>query len=143
MDGTILHSRFIEPVVRVYIGEDGEKHTETISVEQQVAELSPEWKPVDVIDEASMVPDDERYVIIPMPYDAGDRIAYDYVRKFDVQKVRAEIQALKDSLSASDYKIAKCYEASLLGYDLPYDVSALHTERQAQRDRINELEAKL
>ena len=31
-------------------------------------------------------------------------------------------------------------EASLLGRPMPYDVAALHAERQALRDRINALE---
>jgi hypothetical protein len=30
---------------------------------------------------------------------------------------------------------------SLLGEQMPYDVQVLHTERQAARDRINELES--
>lgn len=143
MDGSCLHSRFIEPIARVRIGDDGEKQTETITVEQQVAELSDEWKPVDLIDEAQLDTDDENYIIVPVPYDAGDHIAYHYVRKFDTQRVRAEIQALKDGLSESDYKVAKCYEASLVGLEMPYNVGELHAERQAQRDRINELENKL
>ena len=52
-------------------------------------------------------------------------------------------QALKQALSDSDYKITKCYEANLLGEKLPYDMATLHTEREAQRAKINELEAKL
>ncbi|UVX35669.1 MAG: hypothetical protein [Bacteriophage sp.] len=143
MDGNCLHSRFIEPIARIRIGEDGNKVTETVSVEQQVAELSPEWKPVDTIDEAQMESGDENYIIVPVPYDAGDHIAYNYVRKFDIKRVRTEIEALKESLSQSDYRITKCYEATLLGQPLPYDINALHTERQKARDRINELETQL
>ena len=52
----------------------------------------------------------------------------------------AEIAQLKAELAASDYKIIKCSEAQLIGEALPYDVQELHTERQAIRDRINELE---
>jgi len=51
-----------------------------------------------------------------------------------------EIVQLKAQLAASDYKIIKCSEAQLVGASLPYDIQALHTERQAIRDRINELE---
>lgn len=53
------------------------------------------------------------------------------------------IELLKKRLSESDYKIIKCAECSLSGNDLLYDVEALHTERQAIRDRINALEAEL
>ncbi len=87
-----------------------------------------------------MVSDDENYIIVPHPYDAGDHIAYRYERKRDKQRTRAEIQALKDSLAASDYKVAKCYEATLTGAEMPYDVNSLIRERQAARDRINALE---
>ncbi len=141
IENGILFSRFIEPIVRQYLDEYGRPQTETISVERQVENLSPEWKPVDTIDEAKMESGGDEFVVIPKPYDAGDHIAYRYERKRDVQSVKDEIQVLKDSLSESDYKITKCYEAFLIGSELPYDVESLHKERQAQRDRINELEA--
>ena len=48
---------------------------------------------------------------------------------------------MKGKLEASDYKIIKCAECSLAGLDAPYDITALHAERQALRDRINALEA--
>lgn len=54
--------------------------------------------------------------------------------------VEAEIAELKSQLSATDYKVIKCYEAQLVGEELPYDVVALHAERQALRDKINKLE---
>lgn len=54
--------------------------------------------------------------------------------------IREEIARLKSELSATDYKIIKCSECSLAGVELPYDVAELHAERQAIRDRINELE---
>ena len=54
--------------------------------------------------------------------------------------VEEQIAALKAALAATDYKIIKCSEAQLAGEELPYDIAALHSERQALRDRINELE---
>lgn len=51
-----------------------------------------------------------------------------------------KIAILKEQLSATDYKIIKCSEAQLVGEELPYDIVALHAERQAIRDQINELE---
>ena len=45
-------------------------------------------------------------------------------------------------LASSDYKIIKCYEAALIGYAMPYEIKALHNERQLLRDKINELEAR-
>lgn len=52
----------------------------------------------------------------------------------------AKIRQLKEKLSATDYKVIKCAECQLLGEEMPYDVAALHAERQAIRDQINLLE---
>ncbi len=54
-----------------------------------------------------------------------------------------EIEKLKTQLTETDYKIIKCSEYQLAGLELPYDIQALHTERQSLRDRINELEESL
>lgn len=141
MEGSYLRSRILEPYTEIRVDKNGNQYTATVSVAEQARALSKEWKPVDPIDEAQMVSDDENYIIVPHPYDAGDHIAYRYERKRDRQRTRAEIQALKDSLAASDYKVAKCYEATLTGAEMPYDVNSLIRERQAARDRINALEA--
>lgn len=51
-----------------------------------------------------------------------------------------KIADLKRQLSATDYKVIKAYEYSLVGLEAPYDIVALHNERQALRDAINKLE---
>lgn len=51
------------------------------------------------------------------------------------------ISRYKKQFEETDYKIIKCTEYQLAGLELPYDISELHTERQALRDRINALEA--
>ena len=51
-----------------------------------------------------------------------------------------DIESLKSELQESDYKVIKCAEAMAVGVELPYDAKALHKERQALRDKINELE---
>ena len=48
---------------------------------------------------------------------------------------------LEAALRQGDYKVIKCAEASLVKAEMPYDKVALHAERQAMRDRINEIEA--
>lgn len=63
--------------------------------------------------------------------------------KTDPEAIQTQIDELKAQLSESDYKITKCYECSLVGEVLPYDIQALHTERQAIRDEINRLEVLL
>ena len=59
---------------------------------------------------------------------------------FEMLKARFIIEELKKQITDTDYKVIKCYEYSLCGFKLPYDIEALHAERQALRDRINELQ---
>ena len=54
-----------------------------------------------------------------------------------------EIERLKSELQESDYKVIKCAEAMAVGAEMPYDVTELHKERQALRDKINELESEV
>lgn len=54
-----------------------------------------------------------------------------------------EIERLKSELQASDYKVIKCAEAICLNAEMPYNMTELHNERQALRDKINELEKTL
>lgn len=58
----------------------------------------------------------------------------------DLIKAKVSIEDLKKQLTATDYKVIKCHEYALCGLALPYDIEALHAERQALRDKINELE---
>ena len=55
----------------------------------------------------------------------------------------AEVEELKMQLAESDYKVIKIAECAACGLPMPYDAEALHSERQAIRDRINELEGEL
>lgn len=138
-----LRVKEIEPIIHRYRDEvTGEIIQKTISIDDQIAALPPQYKPVDPIDESKHETSREDYTIRIIPYDAGDRISFNYVEVPDLQKVKNEIVTLKKSLADSDYKIIKCYEASLCGEDMPYDVVAVRSERQAIRDRINQIEAK-
>ena len=55
----------------------------------------------------------------------------------------SEIERLKSELQESDYKVIKCAEAICLNAELPYNMTELHKERQALRDKINELESEV
>lgn len=62
--------------------------------------------------------------------------------------LNAELSQLMSNLSAStspigDWKVIKIYEARLKGEADPYDFEELATERQAARDRINEIQTEL
>ena len=55
----------------------------------------------------------------------------------------SEIERLKSELQESDYKVIKCAEAMAVGAEMPYNMTELHNERQALRDKINELESEV
>lgn len=113
-------------------------------VEQgQVQNLSSEWKPVDDIDESKTISDDDNYTIRLVPYDNGNRISFNYEKVVNTTKIQGEIDAIKAELSETDYQVIKCYEASLVGEELPYDIKALHEDRNEKRAQINAIETNL
>ena len=113
-------------------------------VEQgQVQNLSSDWKPVDDIDESKTISDDDNYTIRLVPYDNGNRISFNYEKVVNTTKIQGEIDAIKAELSETDYQVIKCYEASLDGEELPYDIKALHEDRNEKRAQINALETNL
>ena len=62
---------------------------------------------------------------------------------YDNGLLLSEIERLKSELQESDYKVIKCAEAMAVGAEMPYDMESLHKERQALRDKINELESEV
>ena len=71
--------------------------------------------------------------------------AEEYKISIDEQQanIHMEIEHLKSKLQESDYKVIKCAEAMAVGAEMPYNVESLHKERQALRDKINELESEV
>jgi len=86
-----------------------------------------------------------QYLIDEFVFDADKWAAIEAEREENarISALNAQIASLKETLDSSDYQIIKCYEYSLLGFELPYDIEALHEERQALRDQINALEKEL
>lgn len=138
-----LRSQVLEERKEMYRDNDGIIKSRIISIKEQAKVLEENgWKPVDEID-CSKIQSEDGFIVKVMPYDAGECISFRYEKVKDTQKEEREIKALKASIEASDYKIIKCYEASLIGEELPYNIEELHKERQIIRNRINELEGKL
>jgi hypothetical protein len=81
-------------------------------------------------------------VLISVEDNAEARAAWETTAAQEASaKAKADqIAALKSQLETTDYKIIKCSEYQLTGQPLPYDVTILHTDRQALRDQINALE---
>lgn len=130
----------LEPEARNYKQPDGTIRKIIVSIEEQLTERTEPLKPIDDLDEDRLGTAPEGYVVIPTPYDAGDRISFRYATIVDKRYYNSQIQALKQQLEDGDYKVTKCYEASLVGEPAPYDIQQLHTKRQTLRAQINELE---
>lgn len=86
-----------------------------------------------------------QYINGDFVFDADKWAAYEAAQEEAIRRseITQQIAALKDNLNASDYQIIKCNEYALNNLEMPYDVAALHEERQALRDKINELEKTL
>lgn len=63
-----------------------------------------------------------------------------WIQKVNIVKINEQISLFKQQLADTDYKVIKNMEAQLVNEELPYDSVTLHGERQALRDKINELE---
>ena len=57
-------------------------------------------------------------------------------------QARWRIAELEEQLRRNDYKVIKCFEASAVGGEMPYDIAKLHAEREQARSEINELQKK-
>ncbi|MBQ1538555.1 MAG: hypothetical protein IIZ73_09600 [Ruminococcus sp.] len=57
-----------------------------------------------------------------------------------MMELEQEVCNLECDLRASDYEIIKAYEYEKCGIKAPYDIDSVHKERQAKRDRINEIQ---
>lgn len=57
-----------------------------------------------------------------------------------MMELEQEICNLECDLRASDYEVIKAYEYEKCGMKAPYDIDSVHKERQAKRDRINEIQ---
>lgn len=81
----------------------------------------------------------------PYYIEEGDSVLQKWeVVQNDYAKIVSKISILKSELESSDYKVMKCYEATIAkSEEMPYDADELIESRQAKRDEINRLEALL
>ncbi|MGV8135927.1 MAG: hypothetical protein AB2L20_11990 [Mangrovibacterium sp.] len=136
-----LVSRILEDQKEFYKNDKDELCERIITAEQQIETLSSDgWKPVQEIDETQMVCQ-ENESVHPSPYDAGDHIAYRYDKSLDMKGIMCKIVALKQGLEKTDYRVIKCNEYALIGMPLPYDIQALHKEKEDIRIEIRRLQA--
>jgi len=81
--------------------------------------------------------------VAPVQPELTEEKLAELARQTQIQQVTAQIADLKARIAASDYKIIKTYEYTLLGEQTEYDIEEVHAERQALRDQINDLETQL
>lgn len=81
--------------------------------------------------------------VAPVQPEPTEEELAEMARQKQIREVTAQINDLKEQIAASDYKVIKTYEYSLLGEQTEYDMEAVHAERQALRDQINNLETQL
>lgn len=81
--------------------------------------------------------------IAPVQPEPTEEELAELARQQQISQMTAQINDLKDRIAASDYKVIKTYEYTLLGEQTEYDMEAVHAERQAIRDQINNLETQL
>lgn len=139
-----LVSKMLEDQTERRLNKEGLPEDVVITIAMQVEELVKiGWKPVDLVDETKLTPSVEFGSIRIEPYDNGDRISYRYIETVSKKLITAKINEYKAFLNDTDYKVMKCYEATLLNLPLPYIMDDVHQTRQDYRDRINALEALL
>lgn len=153
MKESVIYGRFengflrtisLEPFRDRYEDENGEIQERTVTVEDQAIRAQEQgFKPVDDIDESILAGAPVGKVVIFEPVDLEDHIGYTYKTVTDIQYFKREIAKCKQQLNDTDYKVTKCYEASLVGDPMPYDIQELRTTREAARARINILEEQL
>ena len=81
--------------------------------------------------------------VAPVQPEPTEEELAELARQQQISQVTAQIDGLKAQIAASDYKVIKTYEYTLLGEQTGYDMEAVHAERQALRDQINTLETRL
>lgn len=81
--------------------------------------------------------------VAPVQPELTEEDLAELARQQQIRQVTAQIDDLKAQIAASDYKVIKTYEYTLLGKQAEYDMEAVHAERQALRDQINVLETQL
>ncbi len=100
------------------------------------AQLPPEYEAVCKASNYFVKLTVENGMVTAVEDDAEARAAWEE-RPAPEPTAEEQIAALKQQLAQTDYRIIKCSEYRLAGLELPYDVEALHAERQAMRDQIN------
>ena len=92
------------------------------------------------VDSGAQFSNDGSVYVVPVVLVPTDEELAEREERERAASIKYEINELKARLESTDYKVIKCMEYSINGLELPYDAQEIHAERQAIRDRINELQ---
>lgn len=81
--------------------------------------------------------------VAPVQPEPTEEELAEQARQQQISQVTAQIDGLKAQIAASDYKVIKTYEYTIIGEQTEYDMETVHAERQSLRDQINTLETQL
>lgn len=121
----------------IFINEEIEENEENEELKKRIEKLRSEF-PYEVVrtepPELEEGQDVEEFFLLE-----DDKVVQHYKVVSDIAYYQRKIDDNLVLLDKTDYKITKCYEYFLVGKQLPYDINALHEERQMYRDEINRL----
>ena len=75
----------------------------------------------------------------PSPEDEKEKLINDLT----TEMLECESRLSSSASDIGDWKVIKCYEASLQSKPMPYDIDDLMEKRQQMRNRINEIQEQL
>lgn len=137
VDKGYLQEDILETVIPAIEGLEEEGHWETIK-EYDNGGKDVEW----VVDKAGVKEQPERIetenILVYIPYTQEELEEQQETKELEAKNKQTE--ELKKLLNDTDYKVIKCYEYSLVGKELPYDIAELNTIRDSYREQINTLE---
>lgn len=114
------------------------KNVDMLTEKEKLDLINEGWKEVEDVNFIDEIPEYHEINYIISVKDDNFYGIYSLNKK--TIEINNKIKELKEELSSSDYKINKNLEAQMAGVEYPYDPKKLHEERQALRDKINELE---
>lgn len=81
--------------------------------------------------------------VAPVQPEPTEEELAEQARQQQISQLTAQIDGLKAQIAASDYKVIKTYEYTIIGEQTEYNMETVHAERQVLRDQINSMETQL
>jgi len=79
----------------------------------------------------------------PTPEERKEQEREKLINDLTTEMLECESRLSSSASNIGDWKVIKCYEASLQSKPMPYDIDDLMEKRQMMRNRINEIQEQL